>query len=336
MPRILLRYDMRAPAFGAPIAALYAAALEQVAFADVQGFDAAQVSEHHGADDGYLPSPLVLAAAFAGRTKRLRLEIAALILPLHDPLRVAEDVAVLDLASEGRVELVVGGGYVPAEFEMFERSIADRPRLVEEGMRALVQAWTGEPFTYRGRTVRVTPRPLQRPRPPLALGGSSPAAARRAARLADRFVPALPSLWKPYREERERLCLPVPPAGRVGPLFLHVADDPERDWSRIAPHALHEVNSYGRWMSQTGTAGPYVPTTDAAALRASGLYRVVTPDECVALAEKLGPDGTLLLHPLMGGLAPELGWASLELFARRVWPRIRPRAAGVSQGGGRA
>jgi hypothetical protein len=96
------------------------------------------------------------------------------------------------------------------------------------------------------------------------------------------------------------------------------------------------VNGYGRWMSQTGTAGPYVPATDAAVLRASGLYRVVTPDECVTLAEKLGPDGTLLLHPLMGGLAPELGWASLELFASRVWPRIRTRAAGVSPDGGRA
>ena len=150
-----------------------------------------------------------------------------MILPLHDPLRVAEDVAVLDLASGGRVDLVIGAGYVPAEFAMFERAIADRPRLVEEGMQALMQAWTGEPFEYRGRTVRVTPRPLQRPRPSLALGGSSPASARRAARLADRFVPALPQLWKHYRAERERLGQPVPPGGRVGPLFLHVAEDPD-------------------------------------------------------------------------------------------------------------
>jgi alkanesulfonate monooxygenase SsuD/methylene tetrahydromethanopterin reductase-like flavin-dependent oxidoreductase (luciferase family) len=335
MTRILLRYDMRAPAFGAPPAALYAAALEQAAFGDAQGFDAVQLSEHHGADDGYLPSPLVLAAAIAGRTSRIRLEIAALILPLHDPLRVAEDVAVLDLASGGRVELVIGAGYVPAEFAMFERALADRPRLVEEGIRALESAWTGEPFEYRGRTVRVTPRPLQRPRPPLALGGSSPAAARRAARLADRFVPALPYLWKLYREERERLGLPVPPTGRVGPLFLHVAEDPDAAWARIAPHALHEANAYGRWMTETGTAGPYRPMADADALRASGMYRVLTPDACVALAEELGPSGTLLLHPLMGGLDPELGWSSLELFARRVLPRIRTGGSGVSAAGGR-
>lgn len=335
MPRILLRYDLRAPAFGAPPAALYAAALDQAAFGDELGFDSVQLSEHHGADDGYLPSPLVLAAAIAGRTRRIRLEISALILPLHDPLRVAEDVAVLDLASAGRVDLVIGAGYVSAEFEMFEREIRDRPRLVEEGMEALVRAWTGEPFQYRGRTVRVTPRPYQRPRPTLALGGSSPAAARRAARLADRFVPALPHLWKPYRAERERLGLPVPPGGRVGPLFLHVAEDPERAWSQIAPHALHEVNAYGRWMSQSGAAGPYHPTQDADALRATGLYRVLTPDACVALAEDLGEHGTLLLHPLMGGLAPELGWSSLELFAKSVLPRIRKRGDSVSAEGGR-
>jgi alkanesulfonate monooxygenase SsuD/methylene tetrahydromethanopterin reductase-like flavin-dependent oxidoreductase (luciferase family) len=338
----LLRYDLRAPAFGAPAAALYAAALEQSAFGDAHGFDSVQLSEHHGSDDGYLPSPLVLAAAIAGRTRRIRLEISALILPLHDPLRVAEDVAVLDLASGGRVDLVIGAGYVPAEFEMFEREIRDRPRLVEEGMEALVRAWTGEPFEYRGRTVRVTPRPHQRPRPTLALGGSSPAAARRAARLADRFVPALPHLWKPYRAERERLGLPVPPGGRVGPLFLHVSEDPDRAWVEIAPHALHEVNAYGRWMTAAGSAGPYRrggdpggPTEDAEALRASGLYRVLTPDACVALAAELGEHGTLLLHPLMGGLAPELGWSSLELFAKSVLPRIRAASGSVSAEGGR-
>ena len=335
MPRILLRYDMRAPAFGATPPALYAAALEQAAFGDAHGFDSVQLSEHHGSDDGYLPAPLVLAAAIAGRTQRIRLEIAALILPLHDPLRVAEDVAVLDLASGGRVDLVIGAGYVPAEFEMFERAISERPRLVEEGMHALEQAWTGEPFPYRGRTVRVTPRPLQRPRPSLALGGSSPASARRAARLADRFVPALPQLWKHYRAECERLGKPVPPAGRVGPLFLHVAEDPDAAWAQIAKHALHEANAYGRWMTDARTAGPYAPVSDASALRASGLYRVVTPEQCVELANELGPEGTLLLHPLMGGLAPELGWSSLELFAARVLPRIRTREPHVSAKGGR-
>jgi hypothetical protein len=116
---------------------------------------------------------------------------------------------------------------------------------------------------------------------------------------------------------------------------LHVAEDPERAWAQIAKHALHEANAYGRWMAEARTAGPYQAMPDAEALRASGMYRVVTPDACVALADELGPNGTLLLHPLMGGLSPELGWASLELFASRVLPRIRTREAGVSVEGGR-
>ena len=136
MPRILLRYDMRAPAFGAPAPALYAAALEQAAFGDAHGFACGAAL---GAPRLGRRLPAVAARARRRdrrpRTERIRLEIAALILPLHDPLRVAEDVAVLDLVSGGRVDLVIGAGYVPAEFEMFERAIAERPRLVEEGMQ---------------------------------------------------------------------------------------------------------------------------------------------------------------------------------------------------------
>jgi alkanesulfonate monooxygenase SsuD/methylene tetrahydromethanopterin reductase-like flavin-dependent oxidoreductase (luciferase family) len=324
MPKLALRYDLRAPQhLGVRAEALYAAALEQCAWADRLGFERVVLSEHHGADDGYCPSPLVLAAAIAGRTSRLRLQIAALILPLHDPLRVAEDVAVLDLASGGRSELVIGAGYRQAEFEMFDRQLARRGALVEEGVEALKRAWTGEPFEYRGRSVRVTPRPLQRPRPPILLGGSTKVAARRAARIADGFLPSLPQLWESYREECERLGVPCgAPAASGGALFLHVAEDPEAAWARIAPHALHEMNSYGRWLSEGSAAGPYAPTTDAVSLRQAGLYRVLTPDECLALARGLGPNGGLVFHPLMGGLSPDLAWASLELFASKVLPHI--------------
>ncbi len=105
-------------------------------------------------------------------------------------------------------------------------------------------------------------------------------------------------------------------------MFLHVAEDPEAAWAEIAPHALHEMNAYGEWMHDTGTAGPYQPTRDAETLRQTGAYRVVTPEECLELARALGSDGVLILHPLMGGLAPELGWSSLELFASKVLPEL--------------
>ncbi len=174
-----LRYDLRAPSFGPPADALYRAALEQCAWAEDHGFAMVTLSEHHGADDGYCPSPLVFAAAVAGRTRSLRILVAALVLPLYDPIRLAEDLAVLDLASGGRVDLVIGAGYRTEELAMFGRQMGERVALVEEGIAVLRAAWSGEEFEYRGRRVKVTPRPARPQGPALLMGGATPAAARR-------------------------------------------------------------------------------------------------------------------------------------------------------------
>lgn len=330
--QLSLRYDLRAPAFGPPPAELYRAFLDQVAWADELGFDRVVLSEHHAAQDGYLPSPLVAAAAVAGRTRRVRIQLSALLLPLYDPVRLAEDVAVLDLCSGGRVELVLGAGYRAEEMAMFGRTLADRPRLVEEGVAVLRAAWSGEPFPYRGVTVRVTPRPVQQPHPVLILGGSSAAAARRAARLGLPFLPAVPHVFADYEAECERLgVVPGPRPSRGGPLFLHLAEDPDAAWARIAPHALHETNSYGRWLAEGSGAGPYREVRDAGELRAGPMYRVMTPEACVAMCEALPPDAGLVLHPLMGGLPPDLAWESLRLFETRVLPNLPPAGGGGSR-----
>ncbi|MGH9231895.1 MAG: LLM class flavin-dependent oxidoreductase [Acidimicrobiales bacterium] len=317
---LALRYDLRAPAFGPPAEALYQAALEQCAWAEDHGFLMATLSEHHGSDDGYCPSPLVMAAAIAGRTRTLRILIAALVLPLYDPIRLAEDLAVLDLASGGRIDIVLGAGYRPEELAMFGRALDERVPLLEEGIAVLRSAWTGEEFEYRGRRVRVTPRPARPEGPGLIMGGATPAAARRAARLGAGFLPVDASLWAPYEEACRALgreAGPPPPVG--GPKFIHVADDPDEAWRRIAPHALHETNSYGGWLASADALGPYETSDDADALRARGDYLVLTPDECV---ERVRTTGSLLLHPLMGGLDPDLAWESLELVASKVIPRL--------------
>jgi alkanesulfonate monooxygenase SsuD/methylene tetrahydromethanopterin reductase-like flavin-dependent oxidoreductase (luciferase family) len=319
-----LRYDLRAPAFGAPAEALYRAALEQCAWAEEHGFVMVSLSEHHRSDDGYCPSPLVMAAAIAGRTRNLRIMLAALVLPLYDPIRLAEDLAVLDLASGGRVDLVIGAGYRPEELTMYGREMTDRVALVEEGVAVLRSAWSGDTFEYRGRRVRVTPRPARPRGPMLLMGGATPGAARRAARLGDGFVPVDPSLWPAYEaacRELGRESGPPPPMS--GPLFVHVADDPDQAWARIAPHALHETNSYGAWLASAEGIARYTPADDADALRAGGAYAVLTPDECIAMARSTG---ALRLHPLMGGLPPELAWESLELVAAKVLPRLREPA----------
>jgi alkanesulfonate monooxygenase SsuD/methylene tetrahydromethanopterin reductase-like flavin-dependent oxidoreductase (luciferase family) len=320
--RLALRFDMRAPPFGTDRTRLYREMLQMVAWADQCGFTHVRISEHHGVPDGYLPAPLIVAAAIAARTERLRIGIAALVLTLHDPIAVAEQVAVLDHLSNGRIELTVAAGYVPSELKMFGVDPKQRGALMEEKIRVLRYAWSGEEFEYRGRRVRVTPPPLQRPYPPLYLGGSTPAAARRAARLGIGLDTHLADLYALYADEARKAGFEPAPAMKFGPGFLHVSEDPEADWARIAPHALYETNAYGRWAIEAGLDSSYKPVESAADLRRQGSYAVLTPAECIALAATLGDAGTLLFHPLMGGLDPEFSWKSLRLFEDAVLPHI--------------
>jgi alkanesulfonate monooxygenase SsuD/methylene tetrahydromethanopterin reductase-like flavin-dependent oxidoreductase (luciferase family) len=243
MVKLFLAYDMRAPEFGAPARELYKAALDQCEWADACGFTLVTFLEHHASNDGYLPSPIIMAAAAAGRTSRIGIGISVMLLPLYDPLRAAEDLAVLDLASGGRLQIVVGAGYRDEEYAEFGLELRKRPSLMERGIETLKKAWTGEPFEYEGRTVRILPRPAQSPRPKIVMGGSSRAAAERAARIADGYSPVAPHLFEDYRQALTALGRPVPdmPVRRgSGYFFLHVTKDPEGDWKKIAPHAMHE------------------------------------------------------------------------------------------------
>ena len=127
-----LRFDLRRTPFAETSQAdLYVAALDMCAWADERGFPSVVVSEHHGVRDGYCPAPLVLAAAIGGRTQRITITVSALIVPLHDPLHLAEEIAVADLATGGRLSIVAGIGYRHEEFEMFGVDRSRRGAIVE-------------------------------------------------------------------------------------------------------------------------------------------------------------------------------------------------------------
>jgi probable F420-dependent oxidoreductase len=171
----------------------YGETLELVRLAESVGFDSAWVSEHHGASDGYLPSALPMLAAFAAVTERIELGTGIVLTPFHEALRLAEDAAVVDQISGGRLLLGLGLGWRAEEFRMFGVPIGQRARRTAETIEVLRRAWTGRRFTFEGRTMRydqvkVTPAPARPSGPPIFLGGYDDRAVRRAGRLADGYI----------------------------------------------------------------------------------------------------------------------------------------------------
>ena len=155
-----MRFDMRAPEAGAPAKELYAAALDMAAWGEKNGCVAATLCEHHSSDDGYLPSPLILASAMAARTTTLPIAIAIFMLPMYDPVKLAEDMAVLDIIAGGRVSYVGGIGYVPYEYEMFGTDFTKRGKMAEEKLDLLLKIKGGDAVVHDGRRIKVTPPPV--------------------------------------------------------------------------------------------------------------------------------------------------------------------------------
>jgi alkanesulfonate monooxygenase SsuD/methylene tetrahydromethanopterin reductase-like flavin-dependent oxidoreductase (luciferase family) len=328
MPLLTMRHDFRAPAFGpASMAEIYSTALEQFRWADQKGWDFAVVSEHHGIDDGWLPAPITIAGFVAGMTERIPILLSAVIVPLHDPVRLAEQLAVLDLASQGRIWTVAGAGYRPEEFEMAGAEIKRRGKILEEYVEVMLKAWTGEPFEWQGRTIQVTPKPFSEPHPTILVGGGVEAAARRAARLR---LPMMPmnedeQLADWYADEARKIGFEGGFVMRPsGPTFVHVSHDPERAWEEIAPYVMYEAQTYASFQTGGQHSTPMVDAETIDDLKNSPQYLVGTPDQVFEAAQQVSPMGALTFSPLAGGLPPDISWASLELFASEVLPRLRP------------
>ena len=175
-----LRINMTGtPADPALAAERYCAALDMASYADRMGFASVNVEEHHCADNGWLPSPLTMAAAIAARTEHCSVGIMALLVSLYDPIRLAEDLAVIDLLSRGRLNFVAGMGYREIEFHAMNKPFATRGAWMDHVLDTLLAAWKDEPFEYEGRMINVTPKPYRRPHPMFLVGGMSKPAARR-------------------------------------------------------------------------------------------------------------------------------------------------------------
>lgn len=326
MVHFVTRYDFRAPgADPATRRELFGRAVEQAAYLDEHGEDALMLSEHHAADDGYLPSPIPVASAFAAVTSRVPITVSALLANFYDPVRLAEEIAVLDHLSGGRVSYTIGLGYRREEYDHFGRPWSTRGADIEQVIHALQQAWTGEPFEIDGRRVRVTPTPYSQPHPMLFYGGGSLAAARRAGRLGLHFAPQHgdAELHAAYEEEcrahgREPGVILRSPKG---PANVFCAEDPDAFWAKYGHHLLADATSYAAWRGSEQRSYVQDDSSTVAEMRAAGVYVVLSPDD---LVERCRSREIRLVtsHPMCGGLPAEPSWESVRLISEVVRPAL--------------
>lgn len=325
-----LWYDLRnPPPSQTSFEVLYEMSLEQIAWAESLGFESVWLTEHHFCSDGYTPSPLVVAGAIAQRTKTMRIGTNLMLLPLADPVRLAEDAAAVSILSNGRFDLGVGLGYRQLEFDYFGRKLSHRPSLMEEGVDILRQAWSGQPIRIDGKRYRIdglTVGPVPATPPRLFMGGMAEPAIARAARIGDGFLSTggighdvyLQALADQGKDRSEgAIC-----AGN----WAIIAPDPEAEAAKVGDYVLYQTNQYVSW----GAFGPpdQVPQfPDAQSAIRDGLYELWDADAAVAGLTAMLTDYPEIVDVHFWAQFPgepvESGSDRIEYIARQVLPRVR-------------
>ncbi|HVN88565.1 MAG TPA: LLM class flavin-dependent oxidoreductase [Candidatus Binataceae bacterium] len=329
-----LWYDFRNPApWRRSDKEVYDATIEQIAWAETIGYDDVWLTEHHFVDDGHAPSPLILAGAVAMRTKKIRIGTSVLLLPLYDPVRVAEDGATIDLLSGGRFELGIGVGYRQEEFDGLGIAYSSRGARANEGLDIIRRLWEGETVTHHSKhfnidKAKLSPLPLQRPHPALWVGGFAKASARRAARLGDGYIGTgdMSQVYKMYLDEL-RAAGKKPEDARVagGFFWLVVSEDPDKTWSEMAPHVQFQINVYADWLKKAGQ-NMFEPMPNLEALKASGIFQVMTPEAAVKAIREYAdsvPIERFYCWTVPPGFPVRKMDAHLELMATKVMPHFR-------------
>jgi probable F420-dependent oxidoreductase len=303
--------------------------------AEAAGFESVWLGEHH--DNALLyPTPLVGLAAIASRTRRVRLGTGVLLLPLYHPLAVAEEAAMVDVISGGRLILGVGAGYAPEEFAAFGVSIKERGSRLDEAVPLLQRLWTEEKVTHEGRHYRIggatlSPRPVQQPRPPLWLAGWVEPALRRAGRLADGWLGGpsatleeLARCVRTYREAR-RAAGREPDGGEIGLMrYVFVAESAAQARAVAGAAFIRSFEqTYFRWPHPVVKRPPGELTIER--LSADRII-LGDPADCLRqiarFRETLGLTH-LVCRMSVAGIPPAAVLASLELVTREIIPALK-------------
>lgn len=326
-------YDFRNPApwHRAP-EVLYREILDAVVETEALGFDGAWVPEHHLAGDGYMPSPMVALSAIATRTSRMRLGSGIALGPLYEPLRFAEDCAVLDILSGGRLSMGMAIGYRAREYSAHGLDFKKRGARFDEFLHIVRRLWDGETVDFEGKFFNVqgaSVNPLSsRGQIPLYIGGFAPKAMERVAKYGDGYF-GNADIWPLYREKLEAQGKdPAEAKIWIQGLMMVVAHDKQAAMDELAPYFLHVNNSYGEWMNEDKAIGiddAAIKPMDLDAFKASGIMQVLTPDEAIAYFKRLLDKApvehfTMMMPP---GLPAERFLEYAGIFARDVIPAFR-------------
>jgi alkanesulfonate monooxygenase SsuD/methylene tetrahydromethanopterin reductase-like flavin-dependent oxidoreductase (luciferase family) len=299
---------------------LHGFTLEMCEEAERLGAHSVWLTEHHLFDDDYIAQPLVFAAAIAARTRRVRIGTAIVIAPLHSPAELAEQSALVDVVSGGRLDLGLGAGYRVPEYELYGVSPHGRYAATDNMVRELRR------LHAKGA---VTPGPVQDPLP-IWLGYMGPQGARRAGMLGAPLLTANGGSWQPYREALIEAGHDAGNARMTGGIQAWVTDDPERDWPRVRAHLAYQQDSYRRHMVQ-GTDQPTPPPIDPEKLIRReprgplGYFWFGTPEE---IAERIrgyvgdAPVETVFLWASVGGMTEDLVAEHVTTVCTRLAPLL--------------
>jgi alkanesulfonate monooxygenase SsuD/methylene tetrahydromethanopterin reductase-like flavin-dependent oxidoreductase (luciferase family) len=319
--RVGIYFDLRnPPAWRVPPSHLYGFTLEMCREAELLGCDSIWLTEHHLFDDDYLPQPLTFAAAVAARTQRVRIGTGILIAPLHHPAEVAEQAAVVDIVSEGRLDLGLGAGYRVPEFELYGAEMATRYRATDDTARELRRLWGPG---------GVTPHPVQE-RLPLWMGYQGPKGARRAGLLGEYLLTASKESWPAYRDALAEARHDPAAARMAGGIQGWVTEDPDADWPEVARHLAYQVDSYRRHMVQ-GTDAPVPKPVDPEKLRTReprtslDYFYYGTPGEIARrVRDKVGdaPVDTVYFWASIGGMPEKTVARHIQIVCTKLAPLL--------------
>jgi len=333
--------------------------LDQMVLSESLGFDSVWLTEHHFSDYGLSAAPSVLAATLAARTTRVTIGTAVYVIPFHNPLRLAEETATLDILSGGRLVVGIGRGNRPLEFVGHQVAQDENRTRMQEGVEVLLAAWTQDEVTFNGRHwrlnhLRVEPKPVQKPHPPLAVAAISDDSIAWTAQngwrlLSSGLGTALPTLQRQHGIYREALHASGHPAPKIDALLstwvvtrhVYVADTDAQARREAEPHERWYLDSFARSLRADGLVG----LSEIVRQQADEMVRRATErrwEDLIEDALLIGSPATvrqrvaeldeagvgeLVCWMNFGGLPPDRVRRSMRLFAEEVIPAFRPSIA---------